>query len=233
MTVRIYRVVWQSMCVALAVVGVLTGLAVSPVSVASVVISAAVVGAIVAFALWTVTEPDPGHSVGAFVARAAALTAVTTAAAFGLAVAVGANSFAVALCVLLSCPRLVGRYCSWLESAPKPSTAQFGAAMAAAAWASPGYVPVAASTDLRLLSNEELCQRWRTSCVDLPAQASVISRMGAVEERRCLLDEMERRHPAGFGAWLTSDAPRSATLLAHLTLTPTSRDPVDWDAFPL
>jgi hypothetical protein len=239
----IYRLVWLLMCAALAVTGLLTGLAVSPAALGSVAVAAVIVGAIVAFALCCVTEPEPEGGRAAFVLRGASLTALATSAAFGLAVALGGNFFLVALCVVLSAPPLVGRYYRWLDSAPRPSAAQFGAAMGAAAWAAPGFVPVGPgaptgrgrateptgpAAHLRLLTDEELCERWRISCVHLPAQPSMVARVGAVEERRELLEEIERRNPAGFLAWITSE-PRPATLHAHLSGTPTSREQVDWD----
>ncbi len=232
---RIYRLVWLLMCTALAVTGLLTRLAGSPATLGSVAIAAVIVGAVVAFAVWCVTEPKPESRCAAFVLRRAALTALATSAAFGCAVALGGNFFLVALCVVLSAPPLVGRYYRWLDSAPRPSAAQFGAAMGAAAWASPGSVPVgsgppAAPTGLLWrLTDEELCERWRSNCVHLPELPLMIARAGAVEERRELLEEIERRNPAGFLAWITSE-PRPATLRAHLSGTSSGRAQVDWDS---
>jgi hypothetical protein len=235
--VRIYRLVWVLMCTLLAVIGLLTGLAVSPTAMGSVAVAAVVVGAVVAFAVWCVNEPEPDSSRAAFVLRGAALTALAATAAIGLAVALGGNFLLVALCVLLSSPQVVGRYCRWLDSAPPPSAGRFGAAMAAAAWASPGYVPVVPRApdesaepggQLRLLTDEELCQRWRANCAALVEQHSPIVRIGAVEGRRALLEEIERRNPAGFLVWIISE-PRPATLLTHLSGTTTSRCHVDWD----
>jgi hypothetical protein len=232
--VRIYRWVWLLMCTALAAAGLLTGLAASPAALGSVAVAAMIVGAIVAFAVRCVTEPEPGDGRAVFVLRGASVTALATAAAFGLAVALGEIFFLVALSVGLSAPPLVGRCYRWLDSRPRPSAAQFGAAMGAAAWASPGYVPVGPGApagpagQLWLLTDEQLCERWRTSCVDLPAQPSMIARVSAVEERRELLAEIERRNPAGFRAWITSE-PRPATLHTHLRVTPLSCDQVDWD----
>ena len=238
---RIYWLAWLLMCTALAVTGLLTGLAVSPAALGSVAVAAVIVGAIVAFTMWCVTEPKPESSGAALVIRGATLTALATTSAFGLAVALGGNFFLVAICAVLSAPPLVGRYYRWLDSAPTPSAAQFGAAMGAAAWATPGYAPVrpgapvgqgraiGQTAQMWLLTDEELCERWRASCVDLPAQPSMIARVGAVLERRALLEEIERRNPAGFQAWITSE-PRPATLHTHLRVTPISRAQVDWDA---
>ena len=228
----IYRLVWLLMCTALAMTGLLAGLAVSPAALGSVAVTALVAGAVVAFAVWCVTEPEPGSSRAAFVVRGAALTALAVTAAPGLAVALGGNFLLVALWVVLSAPSLVGRYYRWLDSAPRPSAEQLGAVMGAAAWPAPGCVPVGHGSPtgpLWLVTDEELCERWRTSCMELQAQSSMISRVGTVEERRALLEEIERRNPAGFLVWITSE-PRPATLHAHLSRTPTGRTHVDWDA---
>jgi hypothetical protein len=230
--VRIYRLVWLLMCTALVVPGLLVGAVVMPAALGVVAISAMVVGAVVAFAVSGAAEPRYDGSRARFVLRGAVLTGLVAAAAPGLAVALDANFLLVALLAALSSPPLVGRYYRWLDSAPRPSGGPFDAALTAMAWASPGYLPVepaGAVGELRLLSDEELCQRWRTSCVALPAQSSMSTRIGAVEERRQLLDEIERRNPAGYWAWITSDGPRQATLLGHLSNTPDSADRVDWD----
>ncbi len=226
---RIFRMVWQSMCTALVVTGLMAGLAVAPSAMGSVALAAAVIGCVFAFAVWCVIEPELPSSRAAFVLRGAAFTAVAATATPGLAVVLGGNLLLVALCVVLSSPQLVGRYYRWLESAPRPSAAQFGAAMTAADWASPRYVPVGVASQLRLLTDEELCQRWRHSCVELPAQSSMIPGIGTVEERRFLLEEIERRNPDGFAVWIASDPPRAATLLAHLTESPPSHAQLDWD----
>jgi hypothetical protein len=49
-----------------------------------------------------------------------------------------------------------------------------------------------------------------------------------VEARRELLEEIERRNPDGFLAWIASE-PRPATLQAHLSDIPAGRTKVDWD----
>jgi hypothetical protein len=121
----------------------------------------------------------------------------------GLLEGLGGNLLFVALCMALSAPPLVGRCCRWLDPAPPASTAQLRAALGAAAWASPEYVPVdlgvpaGSAGQLRLLTDEELCERWRTSCAALLEHGSPLAG-GEVEYRRELLDELERRNPAGF-----------------------------------
>jgi hypothetical protein len=53
-----------------------------------------------------------------------------------------------------------------------------------------------------------------------------------VEERRELLAEIERRNPAGFLAWITSE-PRPATLHAYLSDTSATCARIDWETLLL
>jgi hypothetical protein len=236
---RIYRSVWLASCTAFVMLGLLVGLAVSPAAVGAASFWATIVGATVAFAVSFDGDIELGSGRGEFVLRGAALGVSVVAGAPGLVVALGAHFFVVVLLLTVSSPPMLGRCLRWLHSAPWPSAEQFGAAMTAAAWASPGCAPMvsdAPSESARLagalqrLSDEELCQRWQRSCGELAAQSSVIARIGAVEERRGLLEELERRNPAGYVAWIISEAPRSATLLGHLSDMSGAPPRIDWDA---
>lgn len=51
-----------------------------------------------------------------------------------------------------------------------------------------------------------LCRAWRESCLALEQPVSARCKAGIVQRRRELLDELERRNPAGFTAWLASGA---------------------------
>lgn len=51
-----------------------------------------------------------------------------------------------------------------------------------------------------------LCRAWRESCLALDQPVSAGCKAGIVQRRRELLDELERRNPAGFTAWLASGA---------------------------
>jgi hypothetical protein len=58
----------------------------------------------------------------------------------------------------------------------------------------------------RQMSDAELCQAWRRSYVSLQAARGLRVRALVVHTRQLLLDELERRDPAGLSAWLGSGA---------------------------
>lgn len=55
-------------------------------------------------------------------------------------------------------------------------------------------------------SDEELCWEWRRSFAQLvrTTDAEAVARLA--QRRRGYLDELERRHPARFAAWISSGA---------------------------
>jgi len=59
------------------------------------------------------------------------------------------------------------------------------------------------------LSDEELCLAWRRSFVQLQNSPSPGQRSAMADVRRAYLDELERRQPAAFIAWIES-GPRAA-----------------------
>ena len=62
---------------------------------------------------------------------------------------------------------------------------------------------------LRDLSDEELCLAWRRSFKQLQSSTGRELRLGVADVRRAYLDELERRQPEAFAAWLAS-GPRAA-----------------------
>ena len=59
---------------------------------------------------------------------------------------------------------------------------------------------------LQSMDNSMLCLAWRTSFVALQRPLDEPSRMRIVERRQQVLDEIERRNPDGFSAWMVSGA---------------------------
>jgi hypothetical protein len=108
--------------------------------------------------------------------------------------------------VVVTSPYAVRAYGRWLRSLPTPSAAQLDAFARVFANAGTGYVGVPPEPDPRELTDEELCQRWRASCLYLRRRPSAAHVMRAVEQRQIYLDEFERRYPGSFTAWLTSGA---------------------------
>lgn len=67
----------------------------------------------------------------------------------------------------------------------------------------------AVARNLRDLTDDELCLAWRRSFVQLQNIPSAGQRIAMADVRRAYLDELERRQPAAFAAWIES-GPRAA-----------------------
>lgn len=66
--------------------------------------------------------------------------------------------------------------------------------------------PVAPSSSLVTLSTADLCLAWRRSYLALSDMSAGAARWELVTQRRSMLDELERRDPAGFHRWLDAGA---------------------------
>ena len=67
----------------------------------------------------------------------------------------------------------------------------------------------AVARNLRDLTDEELCLAWRRSFVHMENSLSASQRIAMADVRRAYLDELERRQPVAFAAWIES-GPRAA-----------------------
>jgi len=71
-------------------------------------------------------------------------------------------------------------------------------------------LPLLGISDTMAVSNTmtdlDLCRAWRSSFVALERAGNPASRARIAGTRAVLLDELERRHPSGFGAWIRSGA---------------------------
>jgi hypothetical protein len=155
---------------------------------------------------------------------------VAVAAALGLTGTSLGAVLALACCFLVSSPPCVRRYSRWLDSAPKPTTAQLDAVTTTLSWAAPGYVPVQPASGLWSLTDGELCARWQASCSSLREGSSVVSRVEAVDDRARLLDEVQRRDSAALNALLGSCAGATDELLPQLLGSTAGTATIDWDA---
>lgn len=124
----------------------------------------------------------------------------------GFAALLGQRVGLLAFVVLVSSPFAVRAYGRWLRSIPTPSAAQLDAFARIFADAGVGFVGLPPEPDPRELTDEDLCRRWRASCLDLRRRPSTAQVMRSVEQRQIYLDEFERRYPGGVAAWLASGA---------------------------
>jgi hypothetical protein len=77
----------------------------------------------------------------------------------------------------------------------------------------PGPSPVS----LQGLDDTALCLAWRRSYLQLQQATSASGRLRHVQHRQRLLDELERRDPAGLAAWLASGCRAAGNPLPFLT----------------
>jgi hypothetical protein len=88
--------------------------------------------------------------------------------------------------------------------------------------ARPVDMPEPAAATLRDLDDEALCLAWRRSYVQLQQSTSASARIRHVQQRERLLDELERRDPAGLAAWLASGCRAAGNPLPYLVRPTTS-----------
>lgn len=70
---------------------------------------------------------------------------------------------------------------------------------------------------LSQLSTAELCQRWQASYPAMPGRLHPAQHAVLAGRRQGLLDELERRDPAGVAAWLAAGARAGSDPRRHLT----------------
>ncbi|MFI5695546.1 hypothetical protein ACIA58_27090 [Kribbella sp. NPDC051586] len=159
------------------------------------------------------------------VPRWAVLGGLFVLAVCGYAAAVGARTVALILLVVGVSPPVV----SWLRAGridktprevrrhrpiklPKASDSLLQVVQSdgrpAEEWVLPKYL-AAVVRSVGELSDDELCLAWRRSFTQLQRVLGPDRRQAMIDVRRAYLDELERRHPDSFAAWLASN-PRAA-----------------------
>jgi hypothetical protein len=112
--------------------------------------------------------------------------------------------------VLVSSPYCVRSFRRWLASVPASLSDQ-------------------PSVALDALTDEQLCRAWRASYAALQRQSSAARAVTAVAERQRYLDELERRNPDGFAAWLASGAQSPGSPMPYLTGSRAEPTEINWD----
>jgi hypothetical protein len=165
-------------------------------------------------------ETEPGYRRGR-IAADAVVAALAFLALFGLVALVGPTAWLLLPLWGLSRPRTL-RYVVLLHGrrsagrSPRPTTASGDMVVEP----SPLVVPALAPGEMGL---EELCWAWRRSFVQLQRCRTVRETTQVVDERRRLLDELERRNPQGLSTWLNSGA-RAAGNPARYVVAPAAED---------
>lgn len=161
----------------------------------------------------------------------ATLTLVWSAGTLaGLTKITGPWAVIVLVVVVVSSPHVIDASRRWLRTVPSPSNWQLDTVLWSFAYAGPVYLPFQPAPDAPRVSDDELLSRaWRASCRDLETATSRRRIMRIVEERSEYLDELERRNPAAFSAWLSSSAAPDHSPLSHLSERRVHPSAINWD----
>jgi hypothetical protein len=226
---EIHRVLWLCVCVPLGAIGAAVALTVSPAAVTFLLILSGAVGSLLTMSrvseFW---ERGAGGRLRLLVGGA--LIAATLVGAFvGWASLLGPGVFLLAAAILAGSPNAVKASGRWLRSVRTPTTAQLDAVARAFAYANPEFAQVR-EPQLRDLTDEQLCRRWRASYrASQRQQSSAVKLIAAVAERQMYLDELERRNTSGFALWLAAGPRAVEDPLPYLTGDRVDAPTLDWD----
>jgi hypothetical protein len=104
--------------------------------------------------------------------------------------------------------------CRGLRALIRPSPTRLDSWMRAFSYADLGYAAMWPGP--RALTDEQLRTGWRATSATLRQEISTARRLATVDEREWYLDELERRNPSGFEAWLRSGSQDPEDLMPHL-----------------
>ena len=222
-----YRTLWQWSSALLGVIGAAAALMVSPAAVAVLFVVFGSVGS-----LLTTCLVDEYWELGArprlrLLGVGWLVTGTSVAALIGYASFLGPGVLLLSGAVLCGSPYAVKASRRWLRPIRTPKAAQLDAVVRALAHTSPEYVQFG-RPELRDLTDEQLCRRWRASCQSSQRRPSALQLAALVGERQMYLEELERRNAKGFAAWLAS-GPQTKDPLPYLTGDAGPGSTVDWD----
>lgn len=206
----VYRDLWIAVCVPVGLLGTMVALLLSPAALAIVFVTFAIIGAALMLSFVSESADRRPRDRAGLALRGALLGGTAAGALLGHTVLLGPGVLLLVGLVLASSPYCVRAYRRWLSSTRAPAADQ---------------QPV----DLEELTDEQLCQRWRASCAALQGPSSAAQVVAAVAERQWILDELERRNPDGFAAWLASGARSPDSPLPYLTRSSVEPVHIDWD----
>lgn len=224
-----YRTGWLTTVVVAATAGVWTMLAWSVVGAVGCFVAAAVIAGCVATARSGDLRWRAALSAGTF-------WGYVLVGSMGLAVLMGVFVLVLILAVAACSPTTIvwGRRLSYWHRAspqtgePMESAAESGAAIEPS---TPSAFSIAAeksgaTPDLASLDDPALCMAWRASFIALQQPLHFEIRVRVVKRRQEYLEELERRNPTGFAAWMASGA-RAAGDPSRYILSTGSRENPD------
>lgn len=204
-----YRTVWLSLVVAAATIGAWTTLtAWSLAGGLSTFVACSIIGACVATAM-------TGELRWQAAVAAGLLCGLAVLGILGLGLILEVLLIPLLLIMAVSSPTAVvwfRRFVYWHNTAVVPD--ESGAAPSeSASGTDPSPAGVVVEPDepemdpaVEAMDDAALCLAWRMSYLALERPLPFASRLRWVERRQECLDELERRNPSGFSAWLASGA---------------------------
>jgi hypothetical protein len=224
-----YRVGWMVVCAALCVLGVGVVFVLSPAGLLFLFVSFAIVGPVltpaVAGDFW---DRPPGERTGLLV-TGAVVSGTVAGAVVGLAVILGVGVLPLVLVAVASSPYVVNACRRWVVSAPTPPPERLVTPAPTGPSSPPEQPPAQLAAELRRLTDEQLCQRWRASYLALQVGTSATSVLEVVEQRERYLDELQRRNARGLTAWLASGARAAGNPLPYLAAGRVEGHAINWD----
>lgn len=228
-TMRAYRLGWTVVAVVLAVAGGVVGAFTSPATLlVAFTFFAVAAGTAVLAATPTEARPDRARAyrralVGAGIAGSAG------AAVVGWTSLVGPAAFLVAVVVSATSPWVARSIRRWLGAIPTPPDDRVDVVIRALACSSPGIIPYQHVPAPAPTTDEQLCDAWCASLEALTTTYSGAKFLRIVEQRGEYLDELERRNPGGFSAWLASGATAGDNPLPYLSIARVDATVINWD----
>jgi hypothetical protein len=199
---RAYRVVWLIVCAAFGVVGVSVAFYAAPYGLVVLSVECAVSAGI--WSLLVVRYRERSRRSRARFVLVASLAGGAAGGAFvGLAVVLGPGVIVLAIALVGTSPVVLKAAARALRAAWASSGGHFELAGSALAYTGLGFVPIARGDHLSLLTDDQLCEAWRSSTTALHG-CSTQRVKGIVDQRQRYLDEFERRNPTGLKVWLAS-----------------------------
>ncbi|MEV0802426.1 hypothetical protein AB0I34_32335 [Kribbella sp. NPDC050281] len=204
-----YSQIWRTAAGLLAAIGVIASLVfVSPATnLVFLLVSTITVGAVyVSFGL---ARELPAAELIRAAPRWAGLGGLLVLAISGYAAAVGAETLVLLALLVATSPPIVVRVWPMPKSAREAETGRYPEVESIDEATIVQLDVDVVQPTLRDLTDEELCLAWRRSFKQLQSSTGRELRLGVADVRRAYLDELERRQPEAFAAWLAS-GPRAA-----------------------
>lgn len=226
-----YRIGWATMTALLAAAGMVASALSSATRLVVEFTTFAVIGALAVLAASQTDGPRRHRHMARRALVGASVGGSSVAGLLGLTGILGPASLLLALAVAVASPWAVRTLGSRLRSMSRPSADQFDVVVRSLACGAAGFMPVGPVSPQLPETDEELCEHWCANYRAMSVTRSSRKLMRLAEERGRQLDEMERRNPAGFAAWLASGATAADNPLPYLSLAHIEDAAIDWDEF--